>query len=636
MSFVEPLMRRNFLEYASYVIVDRAIPDLRDGLKPVQRRLLHTLHTMDDGRFHKVANVIGETMKLHPHGDASIGDALVVLANKDYFIEKQGNFGNVLTGHPAAAARYIECRLTDLARETLFNPRLTEWQPSYDGRRREPVALPAKLPVVLLLGTEGIAVGMSTRILPHNLGELLRAQVDYLEQRPFTLYPDFPQGGLLDVADYDDGRGRVRCRARLEAAKDRKTVTIRELPYGQTTESLIASIEAAVQKGKLKVAQIEDRTAEQVEIVLHLRRGVYSDEVIPQLWAHTNCEVSVSSNIVVIDERRPVEMTVSEIVARTTDRLVELLRAELRLEEADLEDRRHYLTLEQIFIENRVYKKIERATTEKGVRDAVRRGMEPFREQMVRELTDDDITRLLDIRIRRISAYDIEKNRRELGEIEQKLKAVRRKLRNMKATTIAFLDDLIDRYGERWPRRTEITGFEEVDVREVAVANLKLVWDPETGFLGTDVRKGEVVLQASEFDKVIVISDDGSYRIGAPPQKLLVPGRPVHIGLFDQKEGLRLTIVYRDRERFAWAKKVHIRSFIHDKEYELIRGREGKVDHFALGDDGSELHLAFVPKKRQRVRDCRVSLAEIPFVGLAARGKRLAPKPVARVRVLRP
>ncbi|NJN64407.1 MAG: DNA topoisomerase IV subunit A [Acidobacteria bacterium] len=634
MSFLEPLMRRNFLEYASYVIVDRAIPDLRDGLKPVQRRILHTLFEMDDGRFHKVANVIGETMKLHPHGDASIGDALVVLANKEYFIEKQGNFGNVLTGHGAAAARYIECRLTPLARETLFHSRLTEWQASYDGRKDEPVFLPAKVPVVLMLGTEGIAVGMSTRILPHNFVELLRAQIDLLGGRPITLYPDFQQGGVVDVSDYRDGQGKVRIRAKLAADKEKKTVTITEIPYTQTTESLIASIEAAAQKNKVKIAQIEDRTAESVEIVLHLRRGVYSDEVIPQLFAHTQCEVALSTSLVVINGRRPVEMRPTEILAALTERLKAQLEAELRLERQDLVDRQHFLTLEQIFIENRVYKGIERAKTDAGVRDAVWKGMEPFREQMVREMVQEDVTRLLDIRIRRISAYDIERFREQIAEVRQKLKGIDAKLKNMTKTTVAYLEDLLARYGEAYPRRTMIERFEQVDIREVAVANLRVTYDAETGFLGTEVKGEHFPLQVSEFDKIIAISRDGSYRIMAPPQKVLLPDKAVYVGVFDEKSGLTLTVIYRDKQRNPFAKKVNIKGFIRDKEYELIRGKEGRIDELVVGEAAGTVHMLFVPQKRQRVHETTFDLGTLEFCGVTARGTRMAPKPVSRVRML--
>ena len=497
MSYVEPLMRQNFLEYASYVIVDRAIPDLRDGLKPVQRRILQTLHEMDDGRFHKVANVIGETMKLHPHGDASIGDALVVLANKEYFIEKQGNFGNVLTGHAAAAARYIECRLTPLARETLFHDALTEFQPSYDGRKKEPVFLPAKLPMALLLGSEGIAVGMATKILPHNFGESLRALIAALQKKAFTLHPDFRQGGILDVSEYEDGRGKVRVRARLDIPKEGKQIVIREVPYSKTTESLVASIEQAIDKGKVKISSIEDRTGEEVEIVLHLARGVYADEVEPQLYAYTDCEVSISPNLVVIKERRPREMTVSEVVVELAAQLKARLKAELEYELGQLEARRHWLTLEQIFLENRVWKRLEEVDTEDGLRDEVYAGMKPFRKKFLRPMTDEDVKRLLEIRIRRISAYDLERYRKEIAEITAAIKTIQARLKNMKKTTLGYLGELLDKYEDDHPRRTEIGAFETVDKRAVARQSLKVSYDRGTGFFGHQVRGKDHQLSAT-------------------------------------------------------------------------------------------------------------------------------------------
>jgi topoisomerase-4 subunit A len=487
MTRLAPLMGENFIQYASYVIVDRAIPDIRDGLKPVQRRILATLSKMDDGSFHKVANVIGDTMKLHPHGDASIGDALVALANKEYFIERQGNFGNVVTGHPPAAARYIECRLTDLAKENLFRKALTEYRPSYDGRSAEPVALPAKLPVVLLLGAEGIAVGMSTRILPHNFTELLKGQIAILNNEPMEIFPDFPTGGIVDVSEYDDGLGKVKIRARIEK-KDAKTVVIREIPYGTTTESLIASIEAAAQKGKVKIGSIDDFTTERVEIEVGLARGVYADEVIPQLYAHTDCEVSLSCNMVLIKDRRPVEMSVSEVLCFLTDQLRETIRAELELELEQLQAKKHWLDLERLFIEHRVYKRIEEATTEEQVRDEVRQGLAPHLAGLDREVSDEDIERLLAIPIRRISRFDIDKNRRDLDTTLKAIKEVRGKLRKLTPTTIAYLQHLIKTYGDRFGRRTEIAPFETVDVRAVSRQNLRVAYDATTGFFGTDVK----------------------------------------------------------------------------------------------------------------------------------------------------
>jgi topoisomerase-4 subunit A len=624
-------MGDNFIQYASYVIVDRAIPDIRDGLKPVQRRILTALSRMDDGKFHKVANVIGDTMKLHPHGDASIGDALVVLANKEYLIERQGNFGNVVTGHPAAAARYIECRLTDLAKETMFRAALTEFRPSYDGRTSEPVALPAKLPVLLLLGAEGIAVGMSTRILPHNFSELLEAQTRILQNEPMEVFPDFPTGGIADVSEYDDGLGKVKVRARIET-RDDKTVVIREVPFGTTTESLIASIESASQKGKVKIASIDDFTTEEVEIEIGLPRGVYASEVVPQLFAHTDCEVSISCNMVVIKDRRPVEMSVSEVLCFLTDQLRATIRAELELELANLGDKRHWLDLERIFIEERVYKRIEEATTAEQVGSEVRQGLEPFLGELDRELSDDDVERLLAIPIRRISRFDIDKNRRDTETTLKAIKQVRGKLRRLTPTTIAYLEYLMEKYGPRFPRRTEIQSFQAVDVRAVSRQNIRVAYDPATGFFGSAVKGDRHQLAVSEYDRILVISRDGSYRIMAPEEKVLIPDKAIHIQVFDQDEGVRFTVVYRTSDRIAYGKKVHIRSFIKDREYELIKGKEGRVDLLLPGDANDVVHLHFVRKKRQRVHEASFDLADLDFSGPATRGRRLAPKPVARVR----
>ncbi|MCD4749926.1 MAG: DNA topoisomerase IV subunit A [Thermoanaerobaculales bacterium] len=634
MTELKPLMERNFLEYASYVIIDRAIPDLRDGLKPVQRRILATLFKVDDGKFHKVANIIGDTMKLHPHGDASIGDALVVLANKEYFIEKQGNFGNIITGHSAAASRYIECRLTDLARETLFSKELTETRPSYDGRTTEPVFLPAKLPILLMLGTEGIAVGMATRILPHNFCELLQAQIAVLKSEPFELLPDFANGGLVDVTEYDDGRGKVRVRARIDVSNE-KTVVIREVPFGTTTESLLASIENAALKGKVKIASIDDFTTDTVEIEIDLPRGVYADEVVPQLYAHTDCEVSVSSNMVMIRDRHPVELSVTEVLCILTDNLRGIIKAELELELGHLEDTRHWLTLERIFIENRIYKRIEEATTAEAVKYEVYAGLEAFEDLLVRAVTDDDIERLLKIPIRRISQYDIDRNREEITKTKKAIAEVNRKLRKLTATTIAYLESILERFGENFPRRTEITTFKNVDVRAVARQNLRASYDPETGFFGTAVKGEKYQLQLSEYDKVLIISKDGSYRIISPEEKVLIPGKVIYLDVFDPDEGVRFTVVYRDKGRITWAKKVHIRAFIRDREYELIKDKEGRIDLLLPGDSDDCIHMDFVPAKRQRVREGRFDLSILDLVGASARGRRLAPKPVLRLRKLR-
>ncbi|MCS5636027.1 MAG: DNA topoisomerase IV subunit A [Myxococcota bacterium] len=632
MAQLEALMRRNFLEYSSYFVLDRAIPELRDGLKPVQRRILHTLFSMSDGRFHKVANVIGETMKLHPHGDASIGDALVVLANKDYFIEKQGNFGNLATGHPAAAARYIECRLTDLALETLFHRSLTEYVPSYDGRNPEPVRLPAKLPVVLMLGTEGIAVGMATKLLPHNLNELWEAQIAILEGKPVSLFPDFTQGGMIDVDAYEDGRGKVEVRARVNV-RDKKHVVISEIPYGTTTETIIASIEAAAQKGRVKVASIDDFTTDHVEIELTLARGVTAKEVVPQLYAYTDCSVSVSSNVTVIDDRKPVQLTVTEIITTLTGQLKLQLKAELEFDRDRLVDKQHWLTLEQLFVEKRVYKRIEEANTEESVRDEVMKGMAKYKKLFVRPMEEDDVKRLLEVRIRRISAYDIEKNRRDIEEVETQIGALEKKLRNMKRTAIDYVRDLIKRYGDRYPRRTEITQIKAVDKKSVARQNIKLSYDKESGFFGSDVRGQHFKMAVSEYELVLAISSDGTYRIMPPPEKILFSGKLIYCEPFDPEKGVEFTVVYRDKQKIAYGKRVRIEKFIRNREYQLIKGKQGKVDLLLESDARGKLQLDFVPAKRQRVKQANYDIGDLQFVSPAARGARLAPKAVAKMKL---
>ena len=632
MTGLEKLMQQNFLEYASYVIVDRAIPELRDGLKPVQRRILNTLRESHDGRFHKVANVIGETMKLHPHGDASIGDALVVLANKDYFIERQGNFGNILTGHRAAAARYIECRLTELALDTLFNKSITEYIPSYDGRKMEPVVLPAKLPILLMLGIEGIAVGMATRILPHNLPELWRAEIAILNREEVTLYPDFFHGGLMDVSDYDDGLGRVRVRARIEERSAKKLV-ITELAYGTTTEGLISSIEAAVQKSRVKVSSIDDFTTEDVEIELTLARGVSADEAIPQLYAYTDCEVSISSNIVVIDERHPVELTVTEVITRLTGDLRETLKAEFEHDLGEFEDKLHWMTLEQIFVENRVYKAIEEERTERGMRGAVVSGMQRFKDLFLRELDKEDVTRLLGLPIRRISLFDIEKHKKDMGEVLGEIKKIKAKLRSMVKTTITYVEGLLEKYEDRYPRRTEISTFNVVDKKAVARQNIRLAYDPKTQMFGSDVRGSEHSVSVSEYDRILVVSDDGTYRILQAPTKSYIPGKVLYLKRFDVEEGAAFYVVYRDKKKQSFGKLIHILKYIKDREYRLIKDEGGRVDIlFAPHDDPPGwVHLKHVVQKRQRVKEAFFDLATLDFTSPLARGTRLTPKPVARV-----
>ena len=635
-SQLKPLMEGYFLDYASYVIMDRAIPDLRDGCKPVQRRILHTLFEMNDGKFHKVANVIGETMKLHPHGDASIGDALVVLANKEYFIEKQGNFGNLITGHPAAAARYIECRLTPLALETLFNPALTEYLASYDGRRKEPKELPAKVPVLLMLGAEGIAVGMATTILPHNFPELLHALIAILTGEKFTLYPDFPQGGLMDISEYSDGVGKVKVRARIQKVSGVQKLVISEIPYGTTTGSLISSIEAAVQKGKVSVSKISDYTSDHVEIELALSRGAEPDTVIDQLYANTDCEIAIGSNMVVIRNDRPVDLSIAEYLKEFSLLLKRQIKAELDHEMARLEDRRHWLTLERIFIENRVYKRLEKAGTEEAVRREVFAGMKPFSKQFVRAMTDEDVERLLDLRIRRISAYDLKKNRGEIDDIVASLRQVTRKLKNLTKTVVEWLNGLDEKYGEQFPRRTEIETFHEVDKVAVAKANIRLSYDREAGYFGSSVRGSEFVMTVTEYDRILAVTADGTYRIMAPPEKAWMPGALLYAGIFDKTRGAHITLVYRDAAGLAWGKKVHIERFITNKTYPLAKEGSLGIDYLVEKKAVGMLKLNLVPAKRQKVKSVNVDLAKIPACGLTARGVKLTTKPLQSVELLPP
>jgi topoisomerase-4 subunit A len=505
-------VNRNFLDYASYVIRDRAIPALADGLKPVQRRILWALHQMDDGRFMKVANVTGETMKYHPHGNASIDEALVVLTNKRYLIEGQGNFGNIFTGDPAAAPRYIECRLTPLAREQLFNDELTPTVPSYDGRREEPITLPCKLPLLLMLGTEGIAVGMSSRILPHNFPELVEAQIAILKKQPFKCLPDFQTGGLMDAREYKDGAGQVKVRARIKA-RDESTVIVTEIPPTTTTDSLIGSIEDASRKGKIKVKSINDFTSEKVEIEVKAPAGVSAEQLIDALYAFTDCEVTIASRIVVIRENRPVEMTVSDVLRENTAQLVDILKRELELKATKLEQELHFRTLERIFIEERIYKRIEQCKSNDAVVAAVYEGFKPFRKQMVRDLSDPDVERLLQVRIRRISLFDIQQHRDEMAKVRTELEETRKNLKNLTRFVIAHLEALLQKYGPMYPRLTKSSRYDEVDAREVAFKSFKVAYDRDSGYVGHKVSGEEFRLECTKFDKLLMVFKDGHYQV---------------------------------------------------------------------------------------------------------------------------
>ncbi len=628
MAYIKNLYDLNFIEYASYVIKDRAIPHINDGLKPVQRRILHTLWEMDDGKFHKVANVVGQCMRYHPHGDASIGDALVSLANKDLFIDKQGNFGNIYTGDPASAVRYIECRLSQLAKDTLFNPEITEFIDSYDGRNKEPVTLPAKLPVLLAMGAEGIAVGMATKILPHNFIELLEAEIACLRGEQHLLYPDFPGGGLADVSEYNDGNGKILVRAKLDIS-DPKRIVIRELPFGSTTESIINSIENAAKKGKIKISGISDFTAENVEIEIRLARGVHSEETVDALYAFTECENSISVNLMVIRDDKPVSMTVSEVINYYADQLVKILTAELKLEEKHLKDKLHAKTLEQIFIENRVYKRIEQETTADAVVKAVIDGLLPFADQIRREVTLEDVEVLLKIPIRRISAYDINRAKKEMQEIKNRLKEIREALASIIDYSIGFLQKLIDKYHNEYPRKTELVSLKKVDVREAAQRNLKLRYDKDTGYLGYEVN-GNHLFDVSQYDRILVIRKSGAYSVMNVPDKLFVDKGMLYCGFVDKE--LVFNVVYRDdKTKFPYLKRCRIEQFILNKGYSIVP-ENCTVLKLSTDSEGI-IKLEYKPKPKLKVLEETFVINDFLVKGAKASGVRLATKEVKNARI---
>ena len=537
---LKDLVNDNFLQYASYVIRERAIPQLEDGLKPVQRRILHSLYEKDDGRFNKVANIVGHAMQYHPHGDASIEEALVNLTNKSYLIEGQGNFGNIYTGDPPAASRYIECRLTELARHEVFNPKLTAYTPSYDGRNREPLILPSKLPLLLMLGSEGIAVGLSTRVLPHNFIELLKAQVAILQDKRFKLLPDFPQGGLMDATEYHRGNGKIKLRAKIEKRETNKLV-IREIPFSTTTESVIASIEEAARKRRIKIRSISDFTAAQVEILVTLSPGEDPQKAITALYHFTQCEVTIHSNIVVIKGERPVQMDTDEVLRFNTTRLVSLLKQELELRQNELQDDLHWKSLIQLFIENRIYQRIEECETYELVQQTVLKGLQPFRNQLTRDVTLEDVEMLLSLQIKRISRFDLKKNEEDKVKINLELKEVERYLKKLTHYAIDYLQRLIDKYGKQYKRKTQLTTAEEIDVRELTANELAIAYDQERSFLGHEV-KAEPAFRCSPLDRLLLVWDTGRYQMIAPPDKLFVDKNLIYFGIFDRDK--IFTLVY--------------------------------------------------------------------------------------------
>ena len=617
---------RGFLDYASYVIRDRAIPNLADGLKPVQRRILWAIHRNDDGRFTKVANVVGDTMKFHPHGDASIGDALVVLTNKRYLIEGQGNFGNIYTGDPAAAPRYIECRLTDLARTELFNDEITDFIPSYDGRNKEPVTLPSKLPLTLMLGAEGIAVGLSARILPHNFPELLEAQIAILKKQPFKCLPDFPTGGLMDARDYQDGKGSVKVRARIKT-RDESTVVITEIPPTTTTDSLMASIEDATQKGKLKVKSINDFTSENVEIEIKCPAGVDAEKMVDALYAFTDCETTIASRIVVIKDNRPVELTVSEILRENADQLVAVLKRELELREQKLQDELHYRTLERIFIEERIYKLIEKCKTAESVVAAVYDGFKPFKKQLVREIVDTDVERLLQVRIRRISLFDINQHREEMEKVKTDLAETRKNLKNLTRYVIGHLEALLEKYGPQFPRlTTKSSRHEEVDAKTVAFKAFKVAYDRETGYVGYKVTGEEFKIECTKFDKVLLVFKDGTYKVSELPEKLFVGPELFYCELPDRETVF--TCAYTDRKA-SYLKRFKFGGTILNKAYLCIPDKS-RILYFAPGTP-KVLYVRYKPAPHQKINQQTCDPKHIEIKSPKTRGRQISIKDISSV-----
>ena len=627
------LFDSNFLEYTSYVIKERAIPAIEDGLKPVQRRLLQTLHNMDDGRYHKVANVVGETMKLHPHGDASIFAALVNLANKGFLIDRQGNFGNIYTGDQASAARYIECRLSPLALEVMFNKDLTEYVESYDGRTTEPVSLPAKIPLLLLQGAEGIAVGMATRILPHNFRELLQAQIAILTEQDFEIFPDFPQKGLIDITDYDQGNGKVRCRARIKE-KNEKTITITEIPYGTTTTSLIDSIEKAAKSGKIKIMSISDYTAEEVEIEIKLPRNIYAKDTIKALYAFTDCEVPLNTNLTLIRGDFPETSTVDEVLKFNTEKLVDDLTRELEIELSRLSQKLHARLLDQIFIEERLYKEIEEVTTYERVVSTVDESLKPYIKRLEQPVTREDIERLLEIRIKRISRYDIDRQAKEIGAIRKDIKEIKISLQDVVGYTINYLEKLLESYGDDFPRLSEITEFSEVKARKVALSNLTVGYNRETGFLGHSIKaeneQNDIVFSCSEYDRLLLIFSSGMYKVVPVPEKLFVGEELEYAAVFEKN--VVFNIVYRDGvENLAYVKRFRSPKFILDKEYYLFPPHKRSRILLLLLGEGKHARVSLVPSRRARSNIVEIDFDQFLLKNASAKGKRVSPRVARRV-----
>ncbi|MCX6278770.1 MAG: DNA gyrase/topoisomerase IV subunit A [Bacteroidetes bacterium] len=618
-----------FLDYASYVILERAVPEITDGLKPVQRRILHAMRDLDDGRYNKVANIIGHTMKYHPHGDASIGDALVQLGQKDLLIDCQGNWGNILTGDSAAAPRYIEARPSKFAIEVLYNPKTTTWQASYDGRNKEPVALPAKFPLLLAQGVEGIAVGLASKILPHNFNELIDASIKILQEKEFELYPDFLTGGMVDVSRYNDGLrgGKIRLRAKI-VLEDKKTLVIREIPFGSTTGSLIDSILTANDKGKIKIRKIDDNTAAEVEILIHLNPGVSPDTTIDALYAFTECEVSISPNACVIENGRPRFMGVSEILRVNTQRTVDLLRMELEIRIRELMDQLHNISLEKIFIENEVYEGIKKCKTTEEIDTAIFTGLEPFTAQLIRPVSEEDIQRLRKIPIERISRFNSAKADDMMATVRLEMDEVENHLAHLTDYAIEYFRQIRKKYGKNRDRHTEIRNFDTIEAAKVAAANEKLYVNREEGFAGTSLRKDEFVCDCSDIDDIIVFRDDGTYIVVKVVNKIFVGKNIIHIAIFNKNNSRTVyNMIFRDgKNGKIMVKRFSVLGITRDKEYLATKGTPGsKVLYFTANPNGEAevIRVELKPKPRMKKSSFDFNFADVAIKGRNAMGNTL-------------
>jgi len=611
-----------FLDYASYVILERAVPALLDGLKPVQRRIMHSMKDLDDGRYNKVANIVGHTMQYHPHGDASIADAMVQIGQKELLIDMQGNWGNILTGDRAAASRYIEARLSKFALEVVFNPKTTKWQASYDGRKREPVNLPVKFPLLLAQGAEGIAVGLSTKILPHNFNELIDASIKYLKARNFKIVPDFLTGGIADFSNYNDGKrgGKVRVRAKISQI-DKKTLVITEIPFGTTTQSLIDSILKANDKGKIKIKRIEDNTAANVEILVHLPPNVSPDKTIDALYAFTNCENSISPLCCIIEDNKPIFVGVTKMLKHSTDHTVELLKLELEIQLNELEEQWHFASLERIFIENRIYRDIEEEETWEGVIKAIDEGLKPHIKHLKRAVTEEDIVRLTEIRIKKISKFDIDKAKQHIESLEEKIEGVKHHLANLIDYAIDYFKNLKDKYGKGKERKTEIKIFDDIVASKVAMNNAKLYVNRAEGFIGTSLRKDEFVCDCSDIDDIITFRKDGTMMVTKIDAKTFVGKDIIHVAVFKKKDKRTVyNMMYRDgKSGPSYMKRFNVTSVTRDKEYDLANGKKGSIVHYFSANPNGEAEVVTI--NLRAVGSIKKLKWDIDFADLAVKGR---------------